>query len=53
VIERFVGAGVSEGQIAFERDTYTFNCAGTPPELLAEFDRTSIAATFLRVTVSV
>lgn len=93
VIERFVGAGVTEGQIAFERDTYTFNFAGTPSELLAEFktfygptmnafeaaaadgreaalqgeledlfnaqnasqsdDRTSIPATFLRVTVSV
>ncbi len=93
VIERFAGAGVSGGQIAFERDTYTFNFAGTPSELLAEFkafygptmnafdaaaadgreaalqgelealfnaqnssqsdDRTSIPATFLRVTVSV
>jgi SAM-dependent methyltransferase len=37
VIERFVGAGVTEGQIAFERDTYTFTFAGTPSELLAEF----------------
>ena len=37
VIERFAGAGVPEGQISFERDTYTFNFAGTPTELLAEF----------------
>ena len=35
--ERFTGAGVPEGQISFERDTYTFNYPGTPSELLAEF----------------
>ena len=35
--ERFVGAGVPEGQIWFERDTYTFNYPSTPSELLAQF----------------
>jgi SAM-dependent methyltransferase len=93
VTERFVGAGVPEGQISFKRDTYTFNYPAPPSELLAQFrtyygptmnafdaasgdgrqaalqaeletlfnsrnasrshDRTSIPATFLRVTVSV
>ena len=37
VIERFVGAGVPEENISFERDTYTFNFPGLPSELLAEF----------------
>jgi SAM-dependent methyltransferase len=37
VIERFAGAGVPETKISFERNTYTFNFPGTPPELLAEF----------------
>ena len=37
VIERFTAAGVPEGQIAFERDTYTFNYPGAPSEFLAEF----------------
>ncbi len=37
VIERFTGAGVPEGQISFERDTYTFNFPGTPSEFLGEF----------------
>ena len=37
VIERFGVAGVPEGQISFERDTYTFNFSGRPSELLAEF----------------
>jgi SAM-dependent methyltransferase len=37
VIERFVGAGVSEGKISFERDTYTFNHQGTPTELVGLF----------------
>jgi SAM-dependent methyltransferase len=93
VTERFAGAGIPEGQISFERDTYTFNYPAPPSELLAQFrayygptmnafeaaaddgrqaalqaeleslfntrnasqsdDRTSIPATFLRVTVSV
>jgi SAM-dependent methyltransferase len=37
VIERFTAAGVPEEQIAFERDTYTFNFPAAPSELLAEF----------------
>jgi SAM-dependent methyltransferase len=37
VTERFTKAGVPEEQISFERDTYTFNYPGTPPELVAAF----------------
>src|SRR5204863_9196692 len=37
VIERFAGAGVAEEKISFERDTYTFNFAVAPSELVAEF----------------
>jgi SAM-dependent methyltransferase len=37
VIERFAGAGVPEESISFERDTYTFDFAGAPSELLARF----------------
>jgi SAM-dependent methyltransferase len=37
VIERFVGAGVPEDQISFERDTYTFNFPGTPSDFLDVF----------------
>src|SRR5436190_459348 len=37
VIERFAGAGVPEDAISFARDTYTFDFAGTPAELLASF----------------
>jgi SAM-dependent methyltransferase len=37
VIERFTAAGVPEGRISFERDTYTFNYPGSPSEFLAEF----------------
>jgi SAM-dependent methyltransferase len=37
VIERFVGAGVPEEKISFERDTYTFNFPGAPSELVAVF----------------
>jgi SAM-dependent methyltransferase len=37
VIERFGAAGVSEEQISFERDTYVFNFAGSPSDLLSEF----------------
>jgi ubiquinone/menaquinone biosynthesis C-methylase UbiE len=37
VIERFTAAGVPEGQISSERDTYTFNYPGAPSEFLAEF----------------
>ena len=37
VIDRFASAGVPEENISFERDTYTFNFPGPPPELLAVF----------------
>jgi SAM-dependent methyltransferase len=37
VIERFVGAGVPAEKISFERDTYTFNFPGAPPELVGLF----------------
>jgi hypothetical protein len=37
VTERFTAAGVREENISFERDTYTFNYAGAPAELVAEF----------------
>jgi SAM-dependent methyltransferase len=37
VIERFTAAGVPEGKISFERDTYTFNYPGAPSEFLAQF----------------
>ena len=37
MIERFASAGVPEEKISFERDTYTFNYAGTPSDLLAAF----------------
>ena len=37
VIERFVGAGVPDDNIAFERDTYTFNFPGSPAEFIDVF----------------
>jgi SAM-dependent methyltransferase len=37
VTERFVGAGVAEDQISFERATYTFEFPGTPSEFLGVF----------------
>jgi ubiquinone/menaquinone biosynthesis C-methylase UbiE len=37
VVERFTGAGIAKEKISFVRDTYTFNFAGPPTELLAEF----------------
>lgn len=37
VTERFAGAGVPEGNITFQRDTWTFNFAGTPAEFVADF----------------
>jgi ubiquinone/menaquinone biosynthesis C-methylase UbiE len=37
VIERFGAAGVSKANIAFIRDTYTFNFPGAPSELVNEF----------------
>ena len=39
VIERFVAAGVQTEQISFERDTFTFNYAGSPSALLDQFRR--------------
>jgi SAM-dependent methyltransferase len=93
VIDRFAAAGVSQDGVTCERDTFTFNFAGRPAELVGLFqnyygptmnafdaatkdgraddlrrelealferqnvspreDATSIAATFLRVTVDV
>jgi SAM-dependent methyltransferase len=37
VVERFTKAGVPKERISFERDTYRFNYAGPPSELVAEF----------------
>jgi len=37
VIERFAAAGVPEGRIRFDRDTYTFQFPASPSELLGEF----------------
>jgi SAM-dependent methyltransferase len=37
VTERFVGAGVPQEQISFERATYTFDFPGTPSEFLGVF----------------
>jgi SAM-dependent methyltransferase len=39
VIERFAAAGVPKEKISFERDTYTFNFAGSPSEFLALFKK--------------
>jgi SAM-dependent methyltransferase len=39
VIERFTAAGVPEEKISFARDTYYFNFAGPPSDLLAVFRR--------------
>lgn len=37
VIERFTAAGVPKEDISFERDTFTFNFAGTPAEFVDAF----------------
>jgi SAM-dependent methyltransferase len=37
VVERFVAAGVPEGKISCERDTFVFNAPVSPSELLALF----------------
>jgi len=37
VIERFGGAGAPADRVSLERDTYTFDFAGTPTQLLALF----------------
>ncbi len=39
VIERFVAAGIPEGQISSERAVYTFNYPGAPSDLLSQFRR--------------
>jgi ubiquinone/menaquinone biosynthesis C-methylase UbiE len=39
VIDRFGSAGVSKENISFARDTFTFNCSGTPSEFVALFRR--------------
>jgi len=37
VIERFAGAGIAAGNVAFSRDTFTFRYAGTPAAFVEEF----------------
>lgn len=37
VTERFAAAGVAAGNIAFERDTFTFNFPGSPQDFVARF----------------
>jgi len=37
VIERFTAAGVPKDNISFARDTFTFNCPGTPSSFVDEF----------------
>jgi hypothetical protein len=37
VVERFSAAGVAPANIAFERDTFTFNFGGTPSEFVDVF----------------
>lgn len=37
VTERFVAAGVAVERISCARDTFTFNCAGTPAEFVGRF----------------
>lgn len=37
VTERFIAAGVPAVQISFARDTFTFNCPGTPTEFVGRF----------------
>src|SRR5215470_14102856 len=39
VIERFAAAGVAQENIAFAKDTYTFNFAGSPSEFVDAFQR--------------
>src|SRR5687767_5417494 len=37
VTERFVAAGVPAGKISFARNTFTFNCPGTPEAFVGRF----------------
>ena len=39
VIERFANAGVPEGNVSFNRETYKFNFPGAPPEFVDVFRR--------------
>jgi SAM-dependent methyltransferase len=39
VVERFTGAGIPKEQIAFSRDTFTFESAGPPADLVTAFRR--------------
>jgi SAM-dependent methyltransferase len=39
VVERFVGAGIPQGNMSFDRDTCIFNFSGTPSEFLGIFQR--------------
>ena len=39
VLERFGSAGVDEGQISFERDTFVFNAPTRPAQVLANFEQ--------------
>jgi hypothetical protein len=39
VIERFAGAGVAEANVAFARDTFTFDYADAPSEFVTVFRR--------------
>ena len=39
VSERFVAAGVAAGDIAFARDTFVFDFAGSPAQFVDEFRR--------------
>jgi len=37
VLERFTGAGIAKEKVAFQRDSFVFNHAGTPAEFVAAF----------------
>ena len=37
VLDRFAAAGISEGKLSFNRDTFTFNFGGTPAQFVDEF----------------
>src|SRR5688500_17957695 len=37
VVESFVAAGVPAGKVSFARETFTFNCPGTPEEFVGRF----------------
>ena len=39
VLERFGSAGIDEGQVSFERDTFVFNAPTPPAQVLANFEQ--------------